>query len=99
MATLEEASHCPRCGEVGIQGNVRLLGARGKLIQFDCRNTRCKWYNQPGWSVQVRKDGTVPDPDTTPRGNFPALDNEVGKRMVENLEGLLLESEKQGREK
>jgi hypothetical protein len=40
----------------------------------------------------------VPDPSLRPREKqFPALDNENAKRMVENLEGLLAQSIEEGK--
>lgn len=68
MATLEEASHCPRCKEVGEQGAPQVSAEPGiRIIVFTCRNERCRWYNT-GWPVQLNPDGSIPEPSETPRG-------------------------------
>lgn len=59
--TLESASHCPRCGNAGLE----VLVARGnrpgsKVHTFNCENSLCRWY-KTGWVVQVNEDGSVPE--------------------------------------
>lgn len=82
FTTLEDASHCPKCGEAGKAGAVinlydefnRPTGKKSHL--FTCDNERCKWYTTgtDGWQVQVNPDGTVPvmDPNTKNPLGIPA---------------------------
>lgn len=100
MASFDEASKCPKCGLTGDQGRVNSVArSRDRLIQMTCKNVRCKWY-ESSWSVQVRPDGSVPDPDTRPRQkDFP---ERVGgfeiARSMERLEAELEASKNPGAE-
>lgn len=61
--TLEEAKRCPRCGEQGRFASASPTGRRGDMLHvFECLNARCKWYRKSGWVVQVRRDGTIVQP-------------------------------------
>jgi hypothetical protein len=99
MATVEEAETCPKCGQRGQETKrIKLDRGRGSMVSMTCKNTRCKWF-ESGFAYQLRPDGTIPDPDARPRlKQFPELNNERGKLMVQNLEGLLDESIRQGKE-
>lgn len=58
---LEEASRCPKCQN---PGNFVLSkpGPQRSTVQFyECTSSLCPWY-QTRWIVQVRADGTIPDP-------------------------------------
>lgn len=62
VATLEEASRCPRCEQPGDNTTEQKIdgGAKGSVIRtYFCRNERCRWHNT-SWIVQVKSDGTVP---------------------------------------
>lgn len=62
MATFEEASHCPKCGEPGKPASVKQLDhGKGKIHYFVCENQRCRWYRHGTWAVQRRPDGSVPE--------------------------------------
>lgn len=69
--TLEELSHCPKCGNAGIPGAVMDLfdqntGMRTgkKSHTFSCGNEICPWYDPggSGWQIQVNPDGSIPPP-------------------------------------
>ena len=71
--TWDEARRCPKCDLAGEEqrGSTKIVAQPGvtrgaRLIQFICRNSRCKWYNTP-WEVQVNPDGSIPDPDAPRR--------------------------------
>jgi hypothetical protein len=64
MATFEEAKQCPKCKQPGEEGKFIVSADRqsgSKTVQIFCRNNRCKWFNTP-WTVTVKADGSVPDP-------------------------------------
>lgn len=62
MATLEEASRCPKCSQVGRQGPKQPSAKPGvSVIVFTCENQLCQWYDT-GWPVSINPDGTIPDP-------------------------------------
>lgn len=69
MATLEEAKKCPKCHEPGQEISARQLDRiKGKLLTFMCMTESCKWFKTT-YVVQVKPDGTVPEPDTRPRSS------------------------------
>lgn len=68
MATLEQANKCPDCGSTGEEISSQSIGFDGKLVQLACKNAVCKYNNNDVnviWMVQVRQDGTIPDPQST----------------------------------
>lgn len=57
---------------------------RSKVYTYECHNERCKWFNQR-WIVQVRSDGTIPDPSKGPK-SFPDMSPDMlaaGRRIAE----------------
>lgn len=76
MASWEEARKCPRCNQPGKQLIERPDGAGGKVIILECQNEDDKaWGPSPAegfpgerYVVQVRADGTIPDPQTSSEG-------------------------------
>lgn len=90
MATLEEASRCPKCQEVGDQGAPQRSNKPGvNIIPFTCKNERCRWYNT-AWLVQVNPDGTIPDPSEVPRGpkQFDRPDKLLVARNMEQVNAM-----------
>lgn len=76
-STFEEAKRCPTCTEPGdvesrkpFRGTERYLGT---LWVFICKNERCPRYERT-WVVQVRPDGTIPEPTLHREKNFPMYD-------------------------
>lgn len=73
MATLDEASRCPKCDQPGDHSSSESRPDGSIVRTYYCRNERCRWYNTP-WIVQVKADGTIPErkpqekdyPDLTP---------------------------------
>lgn len=83
MADYEEAKRCPKCQQPGDKvsehsaGPEFKPGTKAHIIM--CRNELCRWYDTT-WVVQVRPDGTVPDPQILNRQkNYPDMpvDQEV----------------------
>lgn len=67
MASLEEASHCPKCsqqGELTLQSAGPRVGS--KALTYTCKNNLCLWFNT-GWVVQVNPDGTIPERKAGPK--------------------------------
>jgi Zn-finger nucleic acid-binding protein len=69
MATIEEASVCPKCGLTGEAEGAPQPSAKPGItvITFKCKNNRCVWFDT-GWLVQKNPDGSVPEPSDVPRG-------------------------------
>ncbi len=68
MATWEQANKCPECKSAGKEISSQPIGFDGKLVQLACENPFCKYSNNDVsviWMVQVRPDGTIPDPQST----------------------------------
>ena len=83
--TLDEARRCPKCEQPGVENNRRPIRGGGTSIEFGCRNERCRWYNQPGWIVDVRPDGTLPNPDRHRSKAFPKMPD-LTARMQESVD-------------
>lgn len=100
MATWEEARRCPKCEEAGQEAGVRHLPrAQGRLVRLMCPNPKCKWF-KTYWSVQVRPDGSVPDPDTRPRSEGTVIlpSDEDVERIQRNAQATLEGSLRPGTE-
>jgi hypothetical protein len=62
-STLEEARRCPRCESPGKLASTNPTGRHGDLLHvYECLQPRCKWYKKSGWVVQVRRDGSIVQP-------------------------------------
>jgi len=88
--TLEEASRCPKCGEIGELTQKRALRGRGitrgaQLNIYTCRNTRCRWCNEVCRAVQVNPDGTIPPPLMKREKQFPKVPD-IGDQVNAALE-------------
>ena len=69
MADWEDARRCPACNTPGKEtGNIPAPSGNGKLVTLHCVNNQCKDKLIP-WYVQVRSDGTIPDPTVHKREN------------------------------
>lgn len=81
--TFDEARRCSTCGELGQPYGVKPLEnrRRGSLHVFKCQNKRCKKYDRD-WLVQVRPDGTIPEPTLDREKSFPE-DRGVAKARIE----------------
>ncbi len=75
MTTLEEARRCPRCEQLGTSAGSKPAPERwmGTLHLYKCENKRCARY-EGVWVVQVRPDGTIPEPTLHREKSFPAMD-------------------------
>lgn len=82
--TFDEARRCPECNELGQPAGVRAMENRrqGQLHVFKCQNERCKKHDRD-WIVQVRPDGTIPEPTTNREKNF-YVPRGVAKQRIEN---------------
>jgi len=83
--TLDAARRCPRCQELGVEENRKPQRGGGTTLTFGCRNERCRWYKQPGWVVDVRPDGTLPDPNRHRNKVFPKMPD-FTSRMQESVD-------------
>ena len=69
MADWEDARRCPACNTPGKEtGKIPAPSGNGNLITLHCVNSQCKDKLIP-WYVQVRSDGTIPDPTVHKREN------------------------------
>jgi len=95
--TLEDASHCPKCGNPGEERSTVNLGReKGQMHYFYCVTELCLWFDTP-WMVQTRSDGLVPvrDPLSNVPGDFasmvPSKDMVAhGRRIMEDILGKTL---------
>lgn len=80
-STMEEAKRCPTCGEPGDVESRKPAPERylGTLWIFICRNERCRRFERT-WVVQVRPDGTIPEPTLHREKNFP-IDDPIAFRQ------------------
>lgn len=77
MASWDEAKRCPRCNKPGAEAGQKSDGGGGKLKFLECQNDQCVWFEEK-WVVQVRADGTIPDPsESAGQRAFPPQDNAV----------------------
>lgn len=86
----EDASRCPADQSPGKEQGKRPFNG-GQLITLTCQNTRCE-YNDTGWVVQIRPDGTIPEPTTERDKFFPKLagwQKERARDRIQNLEDQL----------
>lgn len=93
--TIDEAAHCPKCGEVGIIAKKEVKKHYIDREWWDvyvyiCTNELCRWYNT-GWIVSSNERGVVYQRPSGPRGQdktFLKLSPDqmaVGRRIVEDL--------------
>jgi hypothetical protein len=86
MATLEEASRCPKCREPGKKMGEKPSGNPGnKALIYHCENQTCKWGADPddmGWIVEIDVRGNVSE-RTPGDKQFPEVpqDKELERRI------------------
>lgn len=70
--TYDTARRCPTCEQLGQRIGTRSLPERGQgsLHIFRCQNDRCPKSGRD-WIVQVRPDGSIPEPNTNREKSFP----------------------------
>jgi hypothetical protein len=89
VASIEEASKCPKCGLTGeLSGAPQQSAKPGvRVLTYKCKNDRCKWYDT-GWLVQLNPDGSVPEPSEVPRGpkQFDRPDQLMVAQTMEQVE-------------
>lgn len=63
MSDWETARKCPRCDQPGKETTNQMSAPSGdgKIIELKCQNLQCDEKHMP-WYVQVRSDGTIPEP-------------------------------------
>lgn len=88
MATIEEATYCPKCGQQGIQVKQSPGPKGGKVFVIHCQNKLCTWLDT-GWVVQVKSDGTVAERNKGPKQFEPLTntDRRVAERMIREVGG------------
>lgn len=88
MASIEEASKCPKCCYTGEPGVPQASAKPGvTVITYTCKNTLCKWY-ETGWLVQRNADGSIPEPSDVARGpkQFDRPDDLMVAQTMEQVE-------------
>lgn len=92
MATIAEASECPKCGYTGEVGPRKRTAKPGITASVcTCKNETCRWFNT-GWVIQFNPDGSIPDArerdesDREPR-RFPAVNNLLFNQRREAIMG------------
>jgi hypothetical protein len=93
-ASWEEARRCPGDGSPG-EVVSKTPAKRGsglppgtQFVTLQCKNNRCA-YNETPYIVQIRPDGTIPDPTLQRDKSFVPLtvfDRDKGKTVIENLQ-------------
>lgn len=83
--TLDQARRCPTCEELGRSAGTRPADSKnrraGILHIFRCENERCKKFGRD-WVVQVRPDGTIPEPTTNREKSF-YVDKTTARSKIE----------------
>lgn len=84
--TFDEARRCPECQELGVAAGTSPVDAKnyraGRLHIFNCANQRCKKYDRQ-WVIQVRADGTIPEPTLNREKSFPNVDRATARARIE----------------
>jgi len=94
--TVDQASHCPKCGDVGTIAKKQVKQHYIDREWWDvyvyiCGNSLCRWYNT-GWAVSSNERGVVYQRPQGERGidkTFQKLSPDQlahGRRMVEDVE-------------
>lgn len=103
-ASWEDARRCYECKMVGAEKG-RSAGRTGvmrgsTIITLECKNSRCSNNNTP-WIVQIRPDGSIPEPTLDREKEFqivPSHIKERGRRIVEGLEAQVASELEEGTE-
>lgn len=93
--TVEMASHCPICNEIGIIAKKEVKRQYidrewWDVVVYQCTNENCRWYNT-GWLVSSNDRGLVYQRNQGERGQdktFSKMSPDQlarGQRMVEDL--------------
>lgn len=71
-STLDVARRCPTCEELGKAVGTRPCPERymGVFHIYRCENTRCARQGRD-WLIQIRPDGSIPEPTTNREKSFP----------------------------
>jgi hypothetical protein len=89
MATIEDASYCPKCSQQGIKVKESPGPKGGKVFVIHCQNEVCLWY-QTGWVVQVASDGvTVAERNQGPKQFSPLTptDKRIAEKLIREVGG------------
>lgn len=81
--TYEEAKRCPRCEQPGAENGSRPAPERhmGRLQIFKCLNERCARF-EGIWIVQIRPDGSIPEPTINREKNYPVMGGMSTKERI-----------------
>jgi hypothetical protein len=93
--TVEEAAHCPKCGEVGKlvsheQSFTDDYGKKWDVVTYECDNEKCVWFGT-GWPVSSDERGVVYQRPQGPRGQdktFEPMSQDqlaYGRRVIEDV--------------
>jgi hypothetical protein len=83
-STWEEASKCPRDGAYTGKVINRRRIPEGQLVTLECPEDNCP-YHTDGWIVQLRPDGSIPDPTPAEQREkrfAPTSSSSTRKRLV-----------------
>lgn len=71
--SFDEASHCPRCDNKGLEVS---RSSKPTVVMLECKTEICRWF-ETRWPVQLMDDGSVYDRSadhSAPEKQFPKLD-------------------------
>lgn len=86
MATLEEATYCPKCKAQGKMVKETPGSRGGKVFVIHCQNEVCPWLGT-GWVVQVKSDGTVAERQQGPKvyEHLSAADKRIAEKLLREV--------------
>jgi hypothetical protein len=81
-STFETAKRCPRCQQPGRQNSIQPAPERhmGNIHIYSCANDRCDRAGRT-WIIQVRPDGSIPEPTMHRDKSFP-MDGNSAERIA-----------------
>jgi hypothetical protein len=95
--TFDQARRCPICDEPGKEKGTR-PGPRGSTFhEIVCVNSRCRWFGSDPYIIQVRADGTIPEPTLDRQKSFPKVADRTDAVQA-NLERLYQQTTTPGSE-
>jgi hypothetical protein len=89
--SFDEARRCPTCQQPGLAVGQRPADSSnrraGTLHIFRCANERCAKHDRD-WIIQVRPDGTIPEPTLNREKSFNIDRNTARERIAKARAGV-----------